>query len=149
MSAKKSALINLLKYKNMGLLNWEDDYSVGVKKFDEQHKKMFSMINDFFDLMQENKDKEMLKEILKGLADYGRNHLRDEEEYFDKYGYPEKKAHKEVHDLYRSKIEDFLSKEIDMFLPFEIIDYLEDWWLGHIKGMDSQYASFFKDKGVN
>lgn len=133
----------------MSLLNWEKSYSVGVKKFDEKHEKMFSMINDFYDLMKENKDTENLKRILGELAEYGKSHLKDEEEYFDKYGYPEKDAHKKTHNLYRAKIEEFLSKELDMFLPFDVIDYLEDWWLNHIKGMDAKYVDFFKEKGVN
>lgn len=132
----------------MSLIEWQEDYGVGVKEFDDQHKKMFDLINGFFEAMKESKDRPGREELLRALVDYGQTHLATEEKYFDRYGYPRKEEHKKAHDSYRSKIGEFVAKKDDALLSFEIIDFLEDWWLGHITSLDREYKEFFRGKGV-
>ena len=54
--------------------------------------------------MNKNVIKLDLENIFKDLVDYGNTHLKDEEECFDKYNYPEKEEHKELHKKYIEKI---------------------------------------------
>ncbi|MFH0891416.1 MAG: bacteriohemerythrin [Candidatus Falkowbacteria bacterium] len=131
----------------MPLLEWKDDYSVGVEELDDQHKKMFGLINGLHDNMQTKiMDKNDLEKLLSELAAYGNNHLTTEEKYFTLYGYPLKEEHEKAHGFYREKIKNFLAGESNHFASFEIIDFLEDWWLGHIITMDKAYEPFFKEK---
>lgn len=130
------------------LIEWEDEYSVGVKEIDEQHKKLFSLINSLFESMKESSYKKTPENIFQELLDYAKLHLKTEEDYFEKFNYPEKDVHKKTHDLYRSKISEFIKKKDNTFLSFEIIDFLEDWWLGHIVSTDKKYQKFFKEHGL-
>jgi len=132
----------------MALLIWEENYSVGINKFDVQHKKMFNLINRFFDLMKEHAEISNLEEILNELIEYGKNHLKEEEETFDKFDYPDKIKHKNSHDMYRKRVNKFLEEKDKVFLSFDVIDFLEDWWLGHIVSADKKYTKFLNEKGL-
>lgn len=132
----------------MALIEWQKDYSVGVKELDEQHKKMFNIINIFYELMKKGQDKENLKGILNELVDYGKYHFSTEEGYFEKFNYPEKEEHKQNHKAYKNKIAEFVFQKNDITISFGIIDYLENWWLGHINGIDKKYTKFFNDHGL-
>lgn len=132
----------------MSLIEWSEKYSVGVKEFDEQHLKMFGIINRFYDAMKNGQDNNNNIAILRELADYGEYHLKNEEKYFNEYAYPDKENHTKIHDSYRSKIEGFLKEANDSLVSFAIIDFLEDWWLGHIAQKDKEYTDFFHAKGL-
>lgn len=132
----------------MSLMNWQDDYSVGVKEFDDQHKKLFDLINGLYESMKDSTDKKFKDELLQDLYDHGKIHLETEEKYFNKFEYPQTEEHVKFHDSYRSKIQEFINKKDDIFLSFEIIDYLEDWWLEHITSVDKGYQEFLNSKGL-
>ena len=92
------------------------------------------------------KNKNDLEKLLAELSAYAEEHLKTEEKYFALYDYPQKEAHAKTHDTYREKIRDFMAAEQDHFASFEIMDFLEDWWLGHVITMDKAYEPFFKEK---
>ena len=69
----------------MSLLTWQNDYSVGVKELDQQHRKMFDLINQFYDSMIEARNKDNVKKTLKELVEYSHSHLATEEKYFKKF----------------------------------------------------------------
>jgi hemerythrin len=134
----------------MALLEWQDSYSVSVAVLDEQHKKIFKIINKLFDSMKENLNSEKLKAILKEFSDYAIYHFKTEEDLFEKYEYGDRALHISSHDIYRRKIKDFEKKlnNKEDFLSFKVIDFMEDWWLGHVMTADHQYKEFFASKGV-
>src|SRR3989344_4665653 len=134
----------------MALLNWVEDYSVGVKEFDEQHKKMFVIINNLYDAMHASVIDDELREFINELVSYANYHFSTEEKYFAEFDYPEKEAHIKAHDFYRAKVSEFVKEfeEHKKFLSFEILDFLEDWWLGHVITVDKKYTSFFNAHGL-
>lgn len=133
----------------MSLLIWKQEYALGIAEIDEQHKKMFSIINDLFTAMKES-DGEVLKKVLGELIDYADYHFSTEEGYFKELEYPEKEAHIKTHQLYREKVMGFVLeyKDGERLLPYEILDFLEDWWVGHITGVDRQYVDTFHKGGI-
>ncbi len=132
------------------LIEWKDSYSVGVKQIDEQHKKLFSHINNLYSSMKEGKDKQMLSKLLNDLADYVNYHFSTEEKYFEEFNYAEKDKHLSQHKQYTDKIKSFQEAyaKNQRFLSFEIIDFLEDWILGHVTGEDMKYTKCFNDNGL-
>ena len=132
----------------MSLLEWKEGFSVGVKELDLHHQKIFDLVNQLHQIMRNLKDKEFIIPVVEELKGYGGYHLNTEEKYFDAYGYTGAKDHKKAHEYYRQKIESFSNRLNDNFLSFELIDFLEDWWLGHITGEDQKYKDFFKKNGL-
>jgi len=132
------------------LIEWKNEYSVGVKEIDEQHKIIIKLINELHFVITGEKDKEELEHILEQLANYGGYHLANEEKYFDKFGYVEADEHKAIHQQYRNTILEFQKKfKINKIKTiFEAIDFLEDWWIGHINNIDKRYTKTFNDHGL-
>ena len=133
----------------MSLIVWKEEYTLGIEEIDSQHKKMFSIINDLFHAMKDSDD-EVLKRVLGELVDYADYHFSTEEAYFEKLEYPEKEAHIKTHELYREKIMSFVLeyKDGEKLLPYEILDFLEDWWINHITGVDRKYVEIFHRNGM-
>jgi hemerythrin len=133
------------------LLKWESIYSVNVEELDEQHKKMFEIINRVFGLGEDSIKSKKSLEIIKELKEYGDYHLSTEEKYFKKFNYPEADSHVAQHDNYRKII---LEIEKNLQGPGvkkafkELKDFLRDWWLGHIQGADQEYSEFFNKNGL-
>lgn len=134
----------------MPLINWDQSCSVGVKEIDTQHRAIFEIINRLYALMQANKDSESLSSIVQELMDYARYHFSTEEKYFDQFHYPDKETHIKAHHTYKEKVSQFVKDYANSktVLSFDIIDFLEDWWLDHIKGLDKQYTDCFHNHGL-
>ncbi len=132
------------------LLIWNESNSVGVKEIDEQHKKIFGMINELYSAMKESKEKQVLNGLIAGLLDYAKYHFSTEEKYFDEFNYEGKEMHIDRHHRYVDKILQF-EKEFEEkkdFLSYDILDFLEDWWIKHINGADKGYTECFHKHGL-
>jgi hemerythrin len=138
------------EYIEPKLIEWQDSYSVGVALIDEQHKKLFTHINDLHLAMSESRDKEILGKLLGDLSDYVDVHFATEEKYMDEFNYEGRGAQKVQHNQYTDKIKSFQEEyaKNELLLSFEIIDFLEDWILSHVTGEDKKYTKCFNDCGL-
>jgi hemerythrin len=120
---------------------WSNNYSVGVKSFDEQHKHFFELSNKIYDLLdKKGVDKEKIIFSTTELANHAFYHLSSEEDAFIKHQYPETEAHIHVHNIYRQRIQEYLDKTSTK----EFVDYVTSWLSNHILFMDKKYRSFFE-----
>ncbi len=72
----------------MAFMQWDDQYSVRIKVIDDQHQRLFVMIQDFYDQMRQKQTKEGIADILKGLADYSQYHFNSEEALMTRHSIP-------------------------------------------------------------
>jgi len=133
----------------MPLIPWDNKFELGINEIDEQHKKMLSIINRAYDIFENKKheDQSELNQLIKEMTDYADYHFETEEKYFKLYGYEKMESHIEVHNQYRTKIEDWqrqYNENKDVSLFFEISKYLQDWWIWHINNTDRDYVPFMK-----
>ncbi len=75
---------------------WSDEYNLGIKGIDFQHKKLFDLVNRLYDL-DDSSSKEDLRVILYEFSDYVKTHFSDEEAYMESINYPELEKHKLIH----------------------------------------------------
>ena len=134
----------------MALINWSDSLSVNVKEIDLQHRKLIDMINELNEAMRIGKGKDSLGKILNGLISYTATHFRQEERYFDKYGYPDTVNHKKEHVAFVKKVTEFKDgfEKNNLAVTMEVMKFLSDWLGNHIKGTDKKYSNFFNEKGL-
>ena len=134
----------------MPIITWNDDLSVGIVEIDGQHQKLVQMINDLHDAMRDGKSKTVLGGLIESLAGYATTHFATEEGYFDQYGYPEASAHKREHAGFVQKVSDFKAgfDEGRLMLSMDVMTFLKDWLVNHIKGTDKLYTAFFQTKGL-
>ena len=93
----------------------------------------------------------MISKIIDGLVRYTDTHFKQEEQYFDKLGYPGTANHKKEHADFVKKVSDFRDgfEEGKASLTIEVMNFLSDWLRYHIKGTDKKYSQFFNEKGIS
>ncbi len=135
----------------MALIEWKDNYSVGIEILDEQHQGLVKLINDLHEAMKIGKAKETLNDILNKLIEYTATHFKTEEAFFERYDFPQSKVHIEEHQKF---VENVLSFKEDfdkgrIMVTFEVMDFLKSWLINHILGSDKEYKDFLLSKGVS
>lgn len=133
------------------LITWNESYSVGVEKINDQHKKLVEIINKLHEGMKSGQAKNVMEGILNELVDYTKNHFKTEEDLFNQYNYPQGVQHKVEHENLLIKVGDFVNKFVsgDAIISMELMDFLREWLINHIQGTDMQYKAFFNEKGLN
>jgi methyl-accepting chemotaxis protein len=132
------------------LLRWSDSLSVGIGSIDIQHKKLIDLINELFKHINSGSAKEAVGKTLRELIDYTGNHFQTEEKFFDKYNYPEQVEHKEMHRKLVAQVVEFQKqfKNGEKDVSLELMEFLKDWLINHIKKTDMQYGPYLLSKGV-
>jgi hemerythrin len=134
----------------MGFFDWRQDYSVGVRVIDQQHKRLVFLINELFQAMQTGKGSQSTGEVLKGLVDYTRSHFRTEEDLMKTHGYPGFLAHKKEHDDLTGQAVELLreSQEGRLTVALDTSRFLKEWLATHILGTDKRLGGYLTRKGV-
>jgi hemerythrin len=130
------------------LVEWNDAFSVGVHKIDEEHKKFFSLTNRLFDNMRGAQDQEVVGSVLKELQQYVVYHFRTEESLLKMYNYPDINKHKQEHEDAVQKVNKF-ALEYERGQPtvdIELLKFLSDWLQNHILQADRNYIPYVKGK---
>jgi hemerythrin-like metal-binding protein len=131
-------------------LEWEDKYSVGVVELDNQHKRMFAVINELLDSINNQDSAEHLASIVDNLLQYKKFHFATEEKYFQEFNYEGAEEHIKKHKAFGERL-DRLKKEYPEFsieFAFALIDFLEDWLINHLLVVDQKYVTCFHQHGL-
>jgi hemerythrin len=132
----------------MGIITWNDKYSVGIDSIDKQHKQLILLLNTLYDAMKEGKGKDKLEEILNELVVYTDYHFKYEEELFNKYSYPDKAHHEKIHNELRKKVMEFQGKfkSGQMNMSIDLLNFLKEWVNNHIVEEDKKYEALLSQK---
>ena len=120
------------------MLKWKEDYSVGIKLIDEQHKQLFEIGNNAYDLLKNDSclDKyPRILQVIKDLRQYFKYHFKCEEEYMLKINYQNYDIQKIEHDAFIKKIDSLNLEKIDQNQDKYITDLLSilfEWIVNHI-----------------
>lgn len=134
----------------MSLMNWKSEYSVGVAKFDTQHKRLIDLLNTLHDAMMKGQGQAALGSTLSELINYTTTHFEDEEKAFATAGYPESFQHRQEHQALVKQVAD-IKKRFDageIALSLTTTSFLQDWLQNHILGTDKKYGPLLNQHGV-
>ncbi|HEX2926103.1 MAG TPA: bacteriohemerythrin [Ruminiclostridium sp.] len=134
----------------MAFITWTSNYNTGISQIDLQHMKLVAIINDLHEAMKAGKAKEIMAGIVKELSNYTVTHFSFEEKIMTQHKYTSYLTHKNEHEGFVSKIDDFQKKVENgqSSVSIEILNFLKDWLLKHILVCDKQYIPFFQEKGI-
>jgi hemerythrin len=132
------------------MIEWDDNYSVNVSIIDEQHKKLIDIINKAITAKRHNDRPEEISEILYDMTVYAYEHFKIEEAYMKKYEYPEYEFHKNEHTGFYIKTLVYNNREYkgDNQITDDILEYLQQWLVGHIQITDKKYTDCFNKNGL-
>ncbi|MEW5814481.1 MAG: bacteriohemerythrin [Spirochaetota bacterium] len=131
-------------------LRWEEKFSVHVKEIDDQHKKLFAMINELIKAKEEGRDSEIIGHVLFEMVNYLDIHFKTEEKYMVEFGYAEYKSHLRQHSEFVQKTLEFGKKYRGKKdeLSDEVLSFLIDWVIEHVLNSDSRYSDCFIAHGL-
>jgi hemerythrin len=131
------------------MIVWNERFSVGVKKLDEQHQELFKMVNDLSENQDSTADSELLLDVLERMSRHAEYHFTTEERIMMEYGYPEYASQVREHTEFKTKTARFCTDAISgkSGLAREVLDYLETWLTNHIQLSDVKFKDFLIDKG--
>ncbi len=135
----------------MPLIQWTDDLVIGFELIDKQHRVLVDMINELYDAMMEIKGQEALSRIVNRMVEYAAVHFMVEEKWMVEFGYENYAEHKKIHDDFTQKaveLKENLS-ESGFVLSLDVLNFLREWLINHIKGTDRKYISCFRENGVS
>ncbi len=117
---------------------WDDKYSVGEERLDNQHKYLFQLSNKIQDA-----DKSEGKHYVMELFKYTKIHFGEEEDHLKDIGFTDLVRHMELH----NKLITDLSTMVERYSGTqENIDdlavFLYKWLTDHILTKDMKYAAF-------
>lgn len=135
----------------MPLVEWTEKMSVNVGVLDEDHKKLFALVNELFERIQKGDRKNLLEEVLDDLIAYTIGHFNREEKFFVETDYPDTAIHKAMHvSLTKQVIEiqrKFKAGETSL-LDIELLQFLSAWLVQHIQGADKKYSAYLNSQGI-
>jgi hemerythrin len=134
----------------MPQFNWDNSYSVKVKRFDGDHQQLFRILNELCAAMAAGQGQTVIQRVLQQLLQYTEKHFSAEEAVMKSTGYPQFQAQVDQHRKFTAKIKEISDKckAGSLGLTVEVFDFLTDWLKQHIVGMDKQYSEFLNAKGI-
>jgi hemerythrin len=134
-----------------GQLVWKDEYSVKVKEIDDQHKQLFDIINNLIKVLNTAPKEETINEIVKNIIKFKEAHFATEEKYFAQFNFEGAEEHIVAHKTFGEKVVAVqVAHQGDTIgFAFALVDFLEDWLIGHLMHMDQKYVECFTKNGLH
>jgi hemerythrin-like metal-binding protein len=134
----------------MQLIEWDESFSVGVKRFDADHQTLIELLNRLCQAWQAGKQAVVLEKLFEALTAYAAIHFEREEKVLAALEYEALGAHRAAHARLRTEIADFRKRAmVDPHAPGlteAAAEFLQSWLLDHILGEDRGYRGLFENK---
>ena len=128
------------------VVQWQNSYSVGIKRVDEQHMELIKLTNRLFAscLLGKEHSRYTFLETIHEAVNYVGYHFGTEEKMMERINYPEIQNHKQEHASFVRevfvKVEEFNSGKI--LTPLSFVYFLRDWVLQHIAVCDKKMGEY-------
>lgn len=136
---------------------WNEDYLIGVGKIDDQHKILFGMLAELLMLREDagsiDERVTRLSSVVERLNNYAVYHFRTEEFLINRYLANDSAiaGHEDAHKSYASSMRDFEARfqAGDATVINDLIDFIYNWWVGHILKTDKALGKALNQAGVD
>lgn len=125
-------------------LVWTESLTLFNNTIDNQHKRLFDLVNEVIDVDLIYPRTERFAQILSKLTDYGLEHFEHEEALMQKLNYPKFNEHKKDHLNYVYEISMFNLnfRGVNSTDPKVVLKFIRDWWYNHILSMDLHFGKY-------
>ncbi len=118
---------------------WDDSLLINNAQLDRQHKAMFELANSF----EEGLDEQKIKQLIKELHKYACEHFAAEENMMYASNYHGLKEHHQMHNELVAKLDDISTHTFNNDKSvFEFMTFVYDWLTHHILNKDKDYMRF-------
>ncbi len=134
---------------SLNLFRWEETYSTGDSKMDEQHKRLIEQASEISDKIITSRlefNSEKISKLLSFIIDYTKTHFVDEEELMKKICFPEYEEHCKKHIELIEAVNKFAERldKNDMYMEIDFLTFLKTWVIDHIINDDRKYSKYIR-----
>jgi len=133
------------------LFSWKPEYTVAVQRFDSEHKKLFSLLNELNDAMSAGQARFVVGRILHELANYTRTHFAAEVTAMRRTDFSGIGEHIAEHEALAAKVDAFVAEYEagnTQLISVDLLYFLRDWLEKHILETDRKYSHTLNDAGL-
>jgi len=127
--------------KNEGI-KWDDNYLLGNEQVDNQHRKLFELVNSLVESCDSETAMDELRSTLNFLLRYTVQHFEDEEALQIRSNFPEYEQHKKMHEDFKVTVRDLVQRFIESnssdLLLHDVKKILVKWLINHILEEDKK-----------
>lgn len=129
------------------MYRFTEDCMTGVTEIDEEHRRLFELINQVEGMPKNNGTSlAMAKSLLAQLKEYAATHFAHEEDYMEQIGDMELERQKKEHKQFIGKVDSYrideLKEEDSEQIITEISAFMAKWLYHHILGSDIMIGKF-------
>jgi hemerythrin len=124
----------------MGLLHWDDRYSVGIAAVDHEHKELIELVNRLYDQATAQREKEAVIGFFGDLFKAVSAHFALEERFMRERGYDQLTQHKNDHERLLDEIRDIM-EDFEASSKFDdraLAGALDAWFSRHFETHDAR-----------
>ena len=124
----------------MTLLEWKDEFKIGIEEVDFEHQELIELINESFAEVERANSSTAVMDFLGEIFEKISAHFALEEKVMKSFRYEDYEEHKRDHERLLDSIRDIM----DEFMLVEKIDeklfgqQLRDWFINHFSTHDAQ-----------
>ena len=124
----------------MSLIEWKDEFSVGVTEVDLEHRDLIDLINDLHAVMGAGATQDKVVDTLGEIYTQISAHFALEEKFMRNSKYPAYPSHKEDHEILLDQLRDIMDRVEDdgSFDEERLSAELEKWFSDHFRTHDSK-----------
>lgn len=127
----------------MAYFEWDNSIALGIPAIDEQHKMLFAMVNSLDDAIRDGDGSEVVGEVITKLVTYVTEHFSGEERLMLSCKYPGLAEHRREHDAFVTRLHEIqVGVGNGNEAGEDVLGFLVDWLVCHIKGTDQRYGQF-------
>ena len=132
----------------MSLMRWNDEYLTFNQVIDEQHQRLFEIINGIYDMIRVGRGHESVAHALSDLTEFTRFHFATEEKYMQEASFAGLEHHAAEHGRMLDEIRELRHRILDgsTVVTMNEMSFLKDWLLVHFTGLDRGLAAFLKER---
>ncbi len=128
------------------LVPWSESYNLGIPVIDEQHRRLYAMLNELNQAMREGRGKEVAAYVMNRLVPFIREHFEAEEEILQRRHSPSYQRCCAKHAQQLSMLQSFLRDKSasDPSAVIDLLYFLDSLLDGHINS-DRQALGLHND----
>ena len=124
----------------MALIEWKDEFSVGVPDVDYEHQKLIALINDLHEAMSSDNSKVTVMDFLGEIYAHVSGHFALEEKIMRERKYDHYAEHKADHEALLDELRDIMDdyEENAYFSDNTFANAVGSWFSDHFKNRDAR-----------
>lgn len=124
----------------MSLIEWDENYSVGVAAVDHEHRELIGLVNEAHDRLMHPGAADAVMDFLGEIFARISAHFALEEQIMRARNYDQYDAHKADHERLLDEIRDMMDdyEDGESFSEARLAQQLQAWFAGHFRSHDAR-----------